>query len=70
MGHKEKAWNKRCYVGVIYCRKIADKETDDLDSIALYFDLVYDQNGSTRVEFSKVAIVLTCDTCDLLSITV
>ena len=47
MGDKNKAYNKRDYVAVVYCSKVADKETGSLDSVALYFALVYNQNSST-----------------------
>lgn len=45
--YKDKAWNKRSDVGVIYCRKIANKDAGNFDSVALYFDRVYNQNSLT-----------------------
>lgn len=47
LGDKDMADNKRAYVAVIYCSKAAEMETGNSDSVALYFDLVYNRNGST-----------------------
>ena len=38
----------------VYCNKVAEKETGKLDSVALYFDLVYNQSGSA----SQVGLLL------------
>ena len=35
---------------MIYCNKVAEKETGNLDSAALYFDLAYNQNDSSSQE--------------------
>ena len=43
----DKVYNRRSYVGVACGSKAADKAIDNLDSGALYFDLVYNQNGSS-----------------------
>jgi len=47
MGYMDKACCKGIYVAMIYSNEVAGKETDNLDSAALYFDLVYNQNDSS-----------------------
>ena len=47
MTGKDKVYNRRSHVAVAYGNKEGDKEIDSLDNGALYFDLVYNQNGSS-----------------------
>ena len=41
-------------MGAVYSNKVVEKEIGKLDSVALYFDLVYNQNGSA----SQVGLLL------------
>lgn len=47
MAGKDRVYNRRNHVAMVYGSKEGDKEIDSLDSGALYFDLVYNQNGSS-----------------------
>jgi hypothetical protein len=47
MRGKDKVYNRRSQAGAGYGSKAADKAIDSLDSGALCFDLVYNQNGSS-----------------------
>ena len=46
----DKACCKGFYVAIIYSNEVAGKETGNLDSVALYFDLVYNLNDSSSQE--------------------
>ena len=43
MACKVQVYNKQRHVAAMYCSKVAGRATGDLDSVVLYFDLVYNQ---------------------------